>query len=130
MNLDTLKRYISFRPYITEEYTEEQLEKTLTFAELILDIFFDMPEAFIGSKDYETALCEEVIYLLQNDPTSNYLTKYEGLSQFNVAGAIQGTVLTEYLPYISNIVVKYLNKFGILQRFDDNKKVSYGYTIY
>lgn len=130
MNLDTLEDYISFRPYITEEYTEEQLQKTLTFAELILGIFFDFPEEFIGSKDYETALCEEVIYLLQNDPTSNYLTKYEGLSQFNVAGAIQGTVLTEYLPYISNIVSKYLEKFGILQRFDDNNKISYGYTIY
>lgn len=76
---------MSLRPYITEEYTDEQLEKTLTFAELILDIFFDIPETFIGSMDYETALCEEVIYLLQNDPTSNYLTKYEGLSQFNVA---------------------------------------------
>lgn len=130
MNLESFKNYISLRPFITEEYSDDQLQKTLKFAELLLDIFFEIAPNQKEQEFYQTAVFEEAIYLLQNDPTSEYLTKYEGLSQFNVAGAISGSVLREYLPFISALVKKFLKKFGVEQSFDDNAKVSYGYTTF
>lgn len=130
MNIDRFKLYISERPYISSEYTDEELEKALNFSDKILTIFFQLPEDFTTSSNYEFALFEEAIYILQNDPTAMYLTKYEGLKQFSVAGAITATVAEEYLPYISPLVRKYLEALGIIPIISDNTKISYNYTTF
>lgn len=130
LNINLIEEYINTRHFITETYSTEKIESAAKFAELVLNIFFEIPEDYKSTSGYELAVAEETIYLLQNDPTSNYLSKYEGLIQFNVAGAIQGTVAQEYLPYISPLVKKLLLKEGILMTFSDSVKISYGYTIF
>lgn len=130
MNLETFKTYINNRPFITNNFTDEEISKALQFAELLINTFYDLPEQFKEEKDYETIICEETIYLLQNDPTSEYLTKYEGLSQFNVAGAISATVIEEYLPYISRLVKLFMRKNGFFPVISDNTNITYNYTTF
>lgn len=130
MKIDDFKDYIDGRPYITENYSDEELTKILNFAELLLNTFFDLTDEFKNSDDYNTILFEESIYLLQNDPTSEFLTKYEGLTSFNVAGAISATVAEEYLPYISRFTKLFLQKHGFSPVVGDSAKITYNYTTF
>lgn len=130
MNIQNFKQYINGRPFITENFSDEDLTKTLNFAELLLDTFFNLTDEFKESNNYNTILFEEAIYLLQNDPTSEYLTKYEGLTQFNVAGAISASVAEEYLPFISRFVKLILQKYGFLPVVSDSSKITYNYTTF
>ena len=130
MSLENFKTYISNRPYITQDYSDEELTNTLNFAKNLLTLFFKIDDKFLNSPEFEFPLFEEAIYLLQNDPTSEYLTKYEGLTSFNVAGAISATVAEEYLPYIGKLAKLYLEKFGYGLEMADKSKVSYGYTMF
>lgn len=130
MILENFKMYISERPYIAESYSDEDLEKVLNFADKLFDIFFLLDEEFKTSRQYEFALFEEAIYLLQNDPTAEFLTKYEGLSSFSIAGTITATVAQQYLPYISKLVKKYLEGLGYLMIANDSAKISYSYTTF
>jgi hypothetical protein len=130
MKIQNFKQYINGRPFITENFSDEDLTKTLNFAELLLDTFFNLTDEFKESNNYNTILFEEAIYLLQNDPTSEYLTKYEGLTQFNVAGAISASVAEEYLPFISRFVKLILQKYGFLPVVSDSSKITYNYTTF
>lgn len=130
MILENFKIYISGRPYIAESYSDEDLEKVLNFADKLFDIFFHLDKEFKESRQYEFALFEEAIYLLQNDPTSEFLTKYESLSSFSIAGTITATVAQQYLPYISKLVKKYLEGLGYLMIANDSAKISYSYTTF
>jgi hypothetical protein len=130
MSLENFKTYLSNRPYITQDYSDEELTKILNFAKNLLTLFFKIDDEFLSSSEFEFPLFEEAIYLLQNDPTSEYLTKYEGLTSFNVAGAISATVAEEYLPYIGKLAKFYLEKFGYGLEIADKSKVSYGYTMF
>lgn len=130
MSLENFKTYISARPFIGEDYSDEDLTKVLNFAKNLLTLFFKIDEEFLNSTEFEYPLFEEAIYLLQNDPTSEYLTKYEGLTSFNVAGAISATVAEEYLPYIGKLAKLYLEKFGYGLEIADKSKISYGYTMF
>lgn len=130
MSLESFKTYISGRPFIGEDYSDEDLTKVLNFAKNLLTLFFKIDEKFLKSPEFEYPLFEEAIYLLQNDPTSEYLTKYEGLTSFNVAGAISATVAEEYLPYIGKLAKLYLEKFGYGLEIADKSKISYGYTMF
>lgn len=130
MNLENFKTYLSERPYITQEYSDEELTKILNFAKNLLTLFFKIDDEFLKSTEFEFPLFEEAIYLLQNDPTSEYLTKYEGLTSFNVAGAISATVAEEYLPYIGKLAKLYMEKFGYALEIADKSKISYGYTMF
>ena len=112
MSIQKFKTYLSERPYINQDYSDDELSKILSFSKQIIFLFYNIDENFKNSPEFEFPLFEEAIYLLQNDPTSEYLTKYEGLSSFNVAGAISATVATEYLPYLSKLTKLYLEKFG------------------
>lgn len=130
MSLENFKTYISARPFIGEDYSDADLTKVLNFAKNLLTLFFKIDEEFLNSTEFEYPLFEEAIYLLQNDPTSEYLTKYEGLTSFNVAGAISATVAEEYLPYIGKLAKLYLEKFGYGLEIADKSKISYGYTMF
>ena len=130
MNVEKFKEYLSNRPYITEEYSDEELSKVLAFSNSILNLFYTFSGDFLESKDFEFPLFEEAIYLLQNDPTTEFLTKYEGLKQFNVAGAISATVAEEYLPFLSKLVKLWLTKFGYILELPDSVKINYNYTMF
>ena len=130
MNIENFKTYISNRPFITENYDDEMLVKALNFSKNILTLFYDIPSEELDNSDFEFPLFEQAIYILQNDPTSEFITKYEGLAQFNVAGAISASVLQEYLPYLSKLSRRFLEKAGYACLVSDNSKISYGYTFY
>lgn len=122
MNLEDFKNYIGNRPFINEVYEDEVLEKTLKFSEDIINIFYDLDEVIKDKDEYKIVVYEEAIYLLQNDPTSEYLTKYEGLKQFSVAGTITATVAETYLSYLSRLVKKMLEKYGYYPIISDSEK--------
>lgn len=130
MNLDDFKSYIGKRPFINESFTDEDLEKTLTFSTTILSIFYGLTEEALGEEKFKAAIYEEAIYLLQNDPTAEYLTKYEGLKQFSVAGTITATVAEQYLSYLSRLVKKMLEALGIFPIINDSASINYNYTTF
>lgn len=130
MNLEDFKNYIGNRPFINEVYEDEVLEKTLKFSEDIINIFYDLDEVIKDKDEYKIVVYEEAIYLLQNDPTSEYLTKYEGLKQFSVAGTITATVAETYLSYLSRLVKKMLEKYGYYPIISDSEKITYNYTTF
>ena len=130
MNLEDFKNYIGNRPFINEVYEDEVLEKTLTFSEDIINIFYDLDEVIKNKDEYKIVVYEEAIYLLQNDPTSEYLTKYEGLKQFSVARTITATVAETYLSYLSRLVKKMLEKYGYTPIISDSEKITYNYTTF
>lgn len=130
MSIDTFKTYLSKRPYIEESYTDEDLTKVLEFAKIILLLFYKIDDEFQNSSQFEFPLFEEAIYLLQNDPTFQYLSKYEGLSQFSIAGTITATVAREYLPYLSPLVTRYFEKLNLFPIIKDNTTISYSYTTF
>lgn len=130
MHLEDFKKYIENRPFVNEIPSDEELNKVLNFSEMLLDTFYIIPEEFKETEEYLKVVYEEAIYLMQNDPTSEFLTKYEGLKQFNIAGAISATVAEEYLPYICRLAKLFLQKYGILPILADNSKISYNYTTF
>lgn len=130
MNLNDFKEYLNNRPYIEDEYTDEELERVLNFSSLILTLFYELDEKFKESEKFNFPLFEEAVYLLTNNPTEEFLSKYEGLSQFSIAGAITATVAQQYLSYLSPLVKAYLAKNGYYQVVDANSSISYNYTIY
>lgn len=130
MNLEDFKSYIGNRPFINETYEDEVLEKTLSFAEDIINIFYDLDEVIKDKDEYKIVVYEEAIYLLQNDPSTEYLTKYEGLKQFSVAGTISATVAETYLSYLSRLVKKMLERYGYTPIISDSEKITYNYTTF
>lgn len=130
MDLQNFKKYLANYPFIINEHEDEELRKFVNYAYTLLNTFFTLDEEFKNSEDFETALFEEAIYLIQNDPTAEYLTKYENLKSFNVAGAISATIIEQYLPYISRFVKKYLEANGYYITISDNSNYGYSYLIY
>ena len=130
MDLQFFKKYLANYPFIINEHEDEELRKFVNYAYMILNTFFTLDEEFKNSDDFEIALFEEAIYLMQNDPNTEYLTKYENLKSFNVAGAISATVIEEYLPYISRFVKKYLESNGYYINISDNSKYTYSFSTF
>lgn len=124
--LEELKTYISARPWIEESYEDEELSKALNFSSDLLNIFYG--NTFID-KD-PTILFEEAIYVLQNNPSEQWITKYEGLESFSIAGAITASVSKDMLSYLSPLVKLKLQALGIEQNLNDSTSISYGYSIF
>lgn len=130
MNIEFFKKYLANYPFIINEHDDEELQKFVNYAYMLLNTFFTLDEEFKNSEEFEIALFEEAIYLMQNDPTAEYLTKYENLKSFNVAGAISATIIEQYLPYISRFVKKYLETHGYYITISDNSNFGYSYLTF
>lgn len=130
MNLENFKKYLTNYPFVTNDYNDEELQKFVNYAYMLLNTFFTLDEEFKNSEEFEIALFEEAIYLMQNDPTTEYLTKYEYLSSFNIAGAISASVIEKYLPYISRFVKKYLETHGYYINVSDSSTFDYNFTTF
>lgn len=123
MNIQSIKDKINNLPLITEVPSEEDLEKYIGLSKLILEIFYTFEDDFLFTESYQSAVAIETCYIIENTPWEDVYKQYNYLSQFNVAGAISGTVKEKYLPYVSPIVKALLEKFGYFTDISRNRNL-------
>ena len=129
MELTILKDYIANRPN-TGSYSDLQLQKALSFSETLIDLFFDIA-AIKNYSYYQFAVCQQAIYILENDLGKQYLTKYQGLSQFSIGnGAVQGTVAKEVLSWVSPLAKAFLKKVVCEMVVNQRGRITYSYTTF
>ena len=49
MSLQNFKKYLSERPYIDQNYSDEELTKILAFSKNLLTLFFKIDDEFLNS---------------------------------------------------------------------------------
>lgn len=128
MDVQIIKDELVTLPLISELPSDEEIQKFVNLAELVLSIYFNFDEEFISSEYYITAICLEVAHLIENTPFEDVLKMYNYLSSFSVAGAITGTVASKSMKMIGNLVKDYLASFDYFIETDDGNSITYGYA--
>lgn len=128
MQVSKIIEYLNNRAYLNDIPIQQQLTKYINFAEMLFDIFYDIDEQFKESDEFIKIFSEQVVYLIQNNPTEDIAKMYNYLTSFNVAGAISGTVKEKIIPYIGNIVKMLLEKYGYQIITADNSSSYYTYA--
>lgn len=131
MNLELIKSKINELPLTQTLPSDDELNRYINLAEMILGLYYKIDDEFKESEDYITIVALEISHLLANTPWEDILAQYNYLSSFNVAGAISGTVAKKYAPYLSDLVKAYLNGLDIQQINSDLGGASYyTYSIF
>lgn len=128
MDIQLIKDELISLPLVSELPSDEEFQKFVNLAELVLSIYFSFDKDFIKSAYYITALCLEVAHLIENTPYEDVLKMYNYLSSFSVAGAISGTVASKSMKMIGNLVKDYLASFDYFIETDDGNSITYGYA--
>lgn len=113
ITIEDVKQYMEARPYIDEIPSDQDLAKLLNFAELILSVFYDIPEEFKDTDEYLIIVCEEVIYLSTCNPTEDIYQMYNYLSSFKIDGVLSGTVRNKAIAFISDLVKALMKKANL-----------------
>ena len=111
MDINAVKNYLDTLPIVQDIPVDEELEKFITLAELLLDIYYSITDDFKTKEEYVKIITLETAHLIENTPYEDVYKQYNYLSSFNVAGAISGTVKEKYIAYISDIVKSFLSKY-------------------
>ena len=113
MDLNSVKSLLNTLPIVQDIPADEDLEKFITLAELLFEIYYTIPDTFKQSQEYLKIVVLEVAHLIENTPYEDVYKQYNYLSSFNVAGAISGTVKEKYIAYISDIAKSFLSKYRL-----------------
>lgn len=113
MNKEKIRNYLENR-YGSDEVlnlSEDEFQRLIFTAFSFLSVYFP-----INSFDEDVVspiIAEEAIYIKKIDIDFNAYFEYSGLTTFDIAGAIKGTVGNQYNEYFSPIVKAMLEKEGL-----------------
>lgn len=128
MNKEKIRNYIEKR-YNTEEILnldEESRDSIFFTAFVLLSVFYsiEVVDVDIASQ----IIAEEAIFLSKFNIDFNAYYQYEGLSSFDIAGAIKGSVEFRNNELFSPIVKAMLEREGLVQLVSYSRvKNSYTY---
>lgn len=131
MNLDDIKIYLSTRINSSELLllSDFELTKYLSTATNLLNTFYKMEDLTDDSK-LVLVTGEEMLFLFNSNIDLNLFYQYEGLTSFDVGGAIKGSVDYKNVgDLFSQFVRSFLESEGIEEKIDSpTKKVKHKFT--
>lgn len=112
--LEDIKNYLNGRARAEQilKLTDNELEKYVNLALIILETYYKIDELLVP-ETRNTIIAEETLFVFKNNTDFEKFYEYEGLSQFNIAGAIQGTVSDDEGKLIPSFVKALLYAAGI-----------------
>lgn len=120
MNLTDIKTYLTKR-INTEDFlslSDEELEKYMYTADKLLNTYYKV-ETIIDEDVYIGILAEEMLFLSKVNIDLNLFYEYNGLTSFNIGGAVQGSVDYSNKGNLFSIFVKAsLENLGIEKKTD------------
>jgi len=131
MNLDDIKIYLSTRINSSDLLllSDFELTKYMSTASNLLSTFYKMEDLTDDSK-LALVTGEEMLFLFNSNIDLNLFYQYEGLTSFDVGGAIKGSVDYKNVgDLFSQYVKAFLESEGIEEKIDSpNKKVKHRFT--
>lgn len=112
--LEDIKNYLNGRARAEQilKLTDKELEKYVNLALTILETYYKIDELLVP-ETRNTIIAEETLFVFKNNTDFEKFYEYEGLSQFNIAGAIAGTVTDDEGKLIPSFVKALLYAAGI-----------------
>lgn len=112
--LEDIKNYLNGRARAEQilKLSDNELEKYVNLALIILETYYKMDELLVP-ETRNAIIAEETLFVFKNNTDFEKFYEYEGLSQFNIAGAIQGTVSDDEGKLIPSFVKALLFAAGI-----------------
>lgn len=130
MNVSDIKTYLQSRPFPLDIPTDQELEKYMNFAILIIKVFYGVdPTTFIATTAV-TIIGEEVAYLIETNPFEDIYKMYNYLKKFSVAGAISGEVIEKTIGMLGTFVKNLMAAEGYEMLEVDTGKAYYTYSIF
>lgn len=131
MTIEKVKQYLN-RRINTEELLKldnDKLEKYFNTASLILNTFYVLDSVSVLDS-LALIYGEEMLFLFNSNIDLNLFYQYNGLSTFDIGGAVKGTVdyslKGEYIPAMLKAILASLE---VEERIEDpNSKVKCAYT--
>lgn len=131
MTIEKIKEYLNRRINTDEllKLNNAQLEKYFNTANLILNTFYVMEDVPIEESE-ALIYGEEMLFLFNANIDLNLFYQYQGLSTFDVGGAIKGTVdYSQKGELIAPMLKAILASLEVEERIEDpNSKVKCGFT--
>jgi len=131
MNLADIKTYLSTRINASDilSLSDAELTKYMSTASNLLNVFYKMEDLTDDSK-LALVTGEEMLFLFNSNIDLNLFYQYEGLTSFDVGGAIKGSVDYKNVgDLFSQYVKAFLESEGIEEKIDSpNKKVKHRFT--
>jgi len=131
MTLADIKTYLATRINAEDllALSDDELTKYMNTSYNLLNTFYKLEE-ITSADDLTKVVSEEMIFLFNADIDLNLFYQYEGLTSFDVGGAIKGSVDYKnkgdlFSPFVKAI----LAALGIEERIESpNSKVKNGFT--
>lgn len=131
MNLADIKTYLSTRINASDflSLSDDELTKYMLTASNLLSTFYKM-EDLTDDSILSRVTGEEMLFLFNSNIDLNLFYYYEGLTSFDIGGAIKGAVDYKNVGDLFSTYVKaILESEGIEERIDSpNKKVKNKFT--
>ena len=131
MNLADIKTYLSTRINASDilSLSDAELTKYMSTASNLLSTFYKIEDLTDDSK-LALVTGEEMLFLFNSNIDLNLFYQYEGLTSFDVGGAIKGSVDYKNVgDLFSQYVKAFLESEGIEEKIDSpNKKVKHKFT--
>lgn len=131
MTLSDIKNYLNARPFTPTLPSDEELTKYMNFSITITKLFYGIDDSWLDTNDYAvTVIGEEIVYLLQNNPTIDIYAEYNYLKSFTVAGAIRAEVVDKAIGFLAPMVKLLMKALDIELLQGDTGKSYYTYGIF
>ena len=130
MNVYDIKAYLQGRPFPLDIPTDEELEKYVNFAILIIKVFYGVDVNTLVAETAITIIGEEVAYLIETNPFEDIYKMYNYLKKFNLANAVSGEVIEKTIGMLGTFVKNLMAAEGYEMIETDTGKAYYNYAIF
>ena len=124
MTLNDIKIYLQGRPFPVVIPNDEELQKFLNFALLVIKIFYGVDLTNETTSEAITIIGEEIAYLLENNPFEDIAKQYDYLKSFAIGnGALRVEIIDKSIGFLGDlkIKVKYIYVFNDWFKQDNTK---------
>lgn len=115
--IDKIQQYLNKRARGEALAADIQLEKYIQLSKNILKVYYYIDS--VAEQDYIWILAQESLFIYNNNIDLDTFYTYEGLSTFNIAGSIQGTVSDETGSLLSPFVKAICKSLDIQKKQQD-----------
>ena len=128
MTLNDIKIYLQGRPFPVVIPNDEELQKFLNFALLVIKIFYGVDLTNETTSEAITIIGEEIAYLLENNPFEDIAKQYDYLKSFAIGnGALRVEIIDKSIGFLGDLVKNLMKAAGydLLQG-----NITYTYSIF